>query len=58
MIPMLSTYDMQCLSRLEDRWLDPDENTIPEDEEDNEFSDAVDRDVEERWFENLRKGDL
>ena len=58
MIPMLSMYDMQCLSRLEDRWLDPDENTIPEDEEDNEFSDAVDRDVEERWFENLRKGDL
>lgn len=31
---MLSTYDMQCLSRLEERWLDPDYNTIPEDEDD------------------------
>lgn len=34
---MLSSYDMQCLSRLEERWLDPDANIIPEDEEDDEF---------------------
>ena len=55
---MLSTYDMQCLSRLEDRWLDPDCNAIPEDEEDDEFWDQVDRDVEDRWFEKLREGGL
>ena len=55
---MLNTYDMECLSRLEDRYLDPDENYIPEDEEDNEFWDQVDRDVEDRWFEKLREGDL
>ena len=55
---MLSTYDMQCLSRLEDRYLDPDYNSIPEDEEDDEFWDQVDRDVEDRWFEKLREGGL
>ena len=57
---MLSTYDMACLSRLEDRWLDPDYNTIPEDEdeEDDEFWDQIDRDVEDRWFEKLREGGL
>lgn len=48
---MLSTYDMECLSRLEDRWLDPDWNTIPEDKEDDEFWDQVDKKVEERWAE-------
>lgn len=58
MIPMLSTYGMQCLSRLEDRWLDPDDNTIPEDEEDNEFWDKIDRDNEDRWCEKLWKEGL
>ena len=55
---MLNTYDMECLSRLEDRYLDPDYNSIPEDEEDDEFWDQVDRDVEDRWFEKLREGGL
>lgn len=50
---MLSTYDMQCLSRLEDRYLDPDENTIPEDEEDDEFWNQIDKEVEERWADRL-----
>ena len=45
---MLSTYDMQCLSRLEDRWLDPDYNVIPEDEEDDEWENA-DREGEDEW---------
>ena len=45
---MLSTYDMECLSRLEDRWLDPDYNTIPEDEDDYEWEEA-DREGEEEW---------
>lgn len=48
---MLSTYDMQCLSKLEDRWLDPDCNTIPEDEDDNEFWLEADRRCEEKWAE-------
>ena len=47
---MLSSYDMICLSRLEDRWLDPDYNTIPEDEDDYEWEEA-DRKGEERWLE-------
>ena len=55
---MLSSYDMQCLSRLEDRYLDPDWNTVPEDEEDDEFWDQVDRDVEDEWFEKIREGGL
>lgn len=55
---MLSTYDIECLSRLEDRWLDPDCNTIPEDEEDGEFWDQVDRNVEDEWFKKIREGDL
>ena len=55
---MPSPYDMVCLSRLEDRYLDPDENYILEDEEDDEFWDQVDRDVEDRWFEKLREGGL
>lgn len=48
---MLSTYDMQCLSRLEDRYLDPDYNTIPEDEEDydNDMWLEADRKGEEEW---------
>lgn len=50
---MLSPYDMMCLSRLEDRWLDPDYNAIPEDEEDDEFWNEVDKEVEERWAERL-----
>lgn len=53
---MLSTYDMQCLSRLEDRWLDPDYNAIPEDEEDDEWEEA-DREYEERVFERLMEGE-
>lgn len=48
---MLSTYDMQCLGRLEDRWLDPDYNIIPEDEEDDEYWDYADRRMEEKWAE-------
>ena len=52
---MLSTYDMQCLSRLEDRWLDPDYNTIPEDEEDDELDWLrADDEVEERFYEKLK----
>lgn len=50
---MLSPYDIACLSRLEDRYLDPDENYIPEDEEDDEFWNEVDKEVEERWTERL-----
>lgn len=49
-MPMLSTYDMQCLSKLEDRWLDPDYNAIPEDEDDREREEA-DRRCEEKWAE-------
>ena len=49
-MPMLSTYDMQCLSKLEDRWLDPDYNAIPEDEDDREWEEA-DRRCEEKWAE-------
>ena len=45
---MLSTYDMECLSRFEDRWLDPDYNTIPEDEDDYEWEEA-DMKGEEEW---------
>jgi len=51
-ILMLSSYDLQCLSRLEDRWLDPDNNLIPEDEEDDELWDIADREGEERWQEH------
>lgn len=54
---MLSTYDMECLSRLEDRWLDPDWNTIPEDEEDYEWEEA-DRVAEEKWIRRLYEEDL
>lgn len=54
---MLSTYDMECLSRLEDRWLDPDCNTIPEDEEDYEWEEA-DRAAEEKWIRRLYEEDL
>ena len=51
---MLSPYDMQCLSRLEDRWLDPDYNTIPEDEEDDELDWLrADDEAEERFCESL-----
>lgn len=50
---MLSSYDMACLSRLEDRWLDPDYNTIPEDEEDDEYWDYADRRTEEKWIERI-----
>ena len=32
---MLSAYDMECLSRLEELWLDPDYNI--RDEEDDRF---------------------
>lgn len=53
---MLSSYDMACLSRLEERWLDPDENAIPEDEEDDEaYWDKIDRKVEEEWLERRAK---
>lgn len=48
---MLSTYDMECLSRLEDRWLDPDCNTIPEDEDDREWLET-DRRFEEKWADH------
>lgn len=48
---MLSSYDLQCLSRLEDRWLDPDNNLIPEEEEDDELWEIADREGEERWQE-------
>lgn len=54
---MLSAYDMACLSRLEDRWLDPDYNTIPEDEEDYEWDEA-DRITEEKWIRRLYEEDL
>ena len=54
---MLSTYDMECLSRLEDRWLDPDYNTIPEDEDDYEWEEA-DRVAEEKWIRRLYEEDL
>ena len=50
---MLSPYDIACLSRLEDRYLNPDYNSIPEDEEDDEFWNEVDKEVEERWAERL-----
>jgi len=53
---MLSPYDMECLSRLEDRWLDPDYNTIPEDEDDYEWEEA-DREYEDRICERLMKGE-
>lgn len=46
---MLSTYDMQCLSRLEERWLDPDYNTIPEDEDEWENYQLLKGDTE--WAE-------
>lgn len=46
---MLSTYDMECLSRLEDRWLDPDYNAIPEDEEEWENYELLKGDSE--WAE-------
>ena len=46
---MLSTYDMECLSRLEERWLDPDYNAIPEDEEDRENYELLKGDAE--WAE-------
>ena len=54
---MLSAYDVECLSRLEDRWLDPDYNTIPEDEEDYEWEEA-DRKAEEKWIRRLYEEDL
>lgn len=54
---MLNAYDMECLSRLEDRWLDPDCNTIPEDEEDHEWEEA-DRVAEEKWIRRLYEEDL
>lgn len=52
---MLSTYDMQCLGRLEDRWADPDYNIIPEDEEDSDLDFLRgDDDYIERWVEERR----
>ena len=51
---MLSTYDMECLSRLEDKYLDPDYNTIPEDEDDDELDWLrADDEVEERFCDSL-----
>lgn len=49
---MLSSYDMQCLSRLEDRWLDPDANIIPEDEEDDEFEHGL-LEGDAKWQEKV-----
>ena len=46
---MLSTYDMECLSRLEERWLDPDYNASPEDEENWENYQLLNGDAE--WAE-------
>ena len=46
---MLSTYDMQCLSRLEYRYLDPDyDGTEDEEESDMDWLEA-DRKGEEEW---------
>ena len=50
---MLSSFDMQCLSRLEDRWLDPDYNAIPEDTEDDKWK-IADMEGEEEWVQNHR----
>ena len=47
---MLSNYDMQCLSRLEDRYLDPDyDGREDEDEFDNDMWLEADRKGEEEW---------
>ena len=54
---MLSTYDMECLSRLEDRWLDPDyDGTEDEEESDMDWLEA-DREYEDRICERLMKGE-
>lgn len=46
---MLSIYDMQCLARLEDRWLDPDSDTIHHTDEDKEEYELQKGDAE--WAE-------
>lgn len=46
---MLSTYDMACLSRLEEQWLDPDHDTIPHMDEDRENYKLLKGD--EEWHE-------
>ena len=49
---MISVYDMICLSRLEDAWLEPD--TVDDsDEYDNDMWLRADDECEERFCENL-----
>ena len=45
---MLSIYDMQCLARLEDRWLDPN-FVLTDDKDDDELWEEADRRCEEKW---------
>ena len=52
---MISVYDMICLSRLEDSWLDPDESDSS-DEYDNDMWLRADDECEERFCEKLTEG--
>lgn len=48
---MISIYDMQCLARLEEQWLDPDHDTIQHVDEDRENYKLLKGD--EEWAERV-----